>query len=107
MRRPPTAKTKRARLYLDASRLLSEGYDSARADLQSLAAVRLDRSDAALLAAVRNVAVKLRTALSLSAVDAQAGASGQEPGADQTIEHAEEALKRTESMASIGAGALP
>lgn len=98
----------RARLYLDAGRLFSEGYDGARANLQSLAAaVRLDRSDAALLAAVRNIAVQLRAAPSVGAVDAQAEASGSKAGTDQIIEDAEEALKRTERMASIGTGASP
>ncbi|HEV7480275.1 MAG TPA: hypothetical protein VGO05_08345, partial [Roseiarcus sp.] len=46
----------RARLYLAASRLFSDAYDAALADLRTLPAAKLDRADASLLAAARRVA---------------------------------------------------
>jgi len=97
----------RARLYRDAGRLISGDYDAARADLQTIAAAKLDRSDAALLAAVRSVARQLRTEPSSAAVAAQAETTGRKRGADLTIESAEQALKRTESMASPREGGAP
>ena len=50
----------RARLYLAASRLFSDAYDAAIADLRTLSAAKLDRADASLLAAARRVAAELR-----------------------------------------------
>ena len=50
----------RARLYLAASRLFSDAYDAAIADLKTLSASKLDRADASLLAAARRVAAELR-----------------------------------------------
>ncbi len=50
----------RARLYLAASRLFSDAYDAALADLRTLSVAKLDRADASLLAAARRVAVELR-----------------------------------------------
>ena len=64
----------RARLYFDAGRLFSDGYDAARADLRGIAAAKLDRSDAGLLASVRSVAAQLRIAPSAGA-DRGAGRS--------------------------------
>jgi chemotaxis protein MotC len=100
----------RGRLYLDASRLFSDGYAAARADLQTIAAAKFDRSDAGLLASIRNVAAQLRTAPSSGAVEAQ----GAEPvdkeearGSQQTIGLAVEALKRTEQTVAAGQGAAP
>ena len=50
----------RARLYLAASRLFSDAYDAALADLRALSAAKLDRADLSLLAAARRVAAELR-----------------------------------------------
>jgi chemotaxis protein MotC len=100
----------RARLYLDAGRLLSGGYDAARADLQAIATSRLDRSDAGLLASVRGVAAQLRTAPSAGAVEAQGAQPGEgdkASGPAQTIGLAEVALKRTESEAGATVGRSP
>ncbi len=100
----------RGHLYLDASRLFSEGYDAARADLQAIPPSKLDRSDAALLASVRGVAAQLRIAPSAGAVEAQGAQSGEgekAAGPTQTIGLAEEALKRTEREAAAGEGAPP
>ncbi|MBV8103079.1 MAG: hypothetical protein JO223_00335 [Hyphomicrobiales bacterium] len=93
----------RARLYLDAGRLLSDGYDAARADLQAIAAAKLDRSDAGLLASVRAVAAQLRAAPSAGAVEAQGDRpteGGKAGGPTETIGLAEAALKRTEHAAN-------
>src|SRR5271166_275409 len=98
----------RGRLYLDASRLLSDEYAAARADLQAIAAAKFDRSDAGLLASVRNVAAQLRTMPSAGAVEAQRappGEGGKVAGPDQTIGFAEEALKRSQRTAAAGEGA--
>ena len=91
----------RARLYLDAGRLFSDGYDAARADLREIAAAKLDRSDAGLLASARSVAAQLRIAPSAGAMEAQGEVAGEgkKEGADQTIQQAEEALKRTDDIA--------
>jgi hypothetical protein len=57
-----SAEAMRARLYLAASRLFSDGYDAAIADLQALSAAKLDRTDTSLLAAARRIAAELRIA---------------------------------------------
>ncbi len=92
----------RGRLYLDAGRIFSDAYDGAVSDLQGIAVARLDRSDAALLAAARNVAAQLRV---VPAAAAMAASGDVKPGpAPPTIAKAEEALRRTESLAAPGAG---
>ena len=105
---PDSVDETRGRLYLDAARLLSDGYDAARADLQAIAAAKLDRSDAGLLASVRSVAAQMRTAPSAGAIEAQ-GAEPSESekavGPAQTIGLAEAALKRTERAVDAGQGA--
>jgi flagellar motor protein MotB len=100
----------RGRLYLDASRLFSDGYAAARADLEVIAATKLDRSDAGLLASIRSVAAQLGTTPSAGAIAAQ----GVEPvdnkearGPQQTIGLAVEALKRTEQTVAAGQGGGP
>jgi hypothetical protein len=110
--RPESPEQARARLYLDAGRIFSDGYDAALADLQGLTASKFDRSDAGLLASVRNVAAALRVAPSARAVEAQDGASGgsaretvDEPA--QTIDRAYEALKRTAHLADASQGGAP
>jgi chemotaxis protein MotC len=106
---PDSPDEARARLYLDAGRLFSDGYEAARADLRGIAAAKLNRPDAGLLASVRSVARQLRSAPSPGAIEAQGEASGKGPkaGADQTIERAEEALKRTERVADAGGASAP
>jgi hypothetical protein len=93
----------RARLYLDAGRIFSDGYDAAAADLHAIAAARLDPSDAALLATARNVAAQLRAPPAVAAAgpgDATAN------GVGLTIGKGEEALRRTASLgAATGDGA--
>ncbi len=95
----------RGRLYLDAGRIFSDAYDGAVSDLQGIAASRLDRSDAALLAAARNVAAQLRAPVAASSAEAKAGSGDAKPESEpSTIAKAEEALRRTDSLAAPGAG---
>jgi chemotaxis protein MotC len=95
----------RARLYLNAARIFLDGSDSALANLNALP--KLDPSDAALLAAIRNAAAQFRLTPSPAAVEQQAASAGDEKaGAEaQTIRDAEAALKRTASLAVAGGGA--
>ena len=96
----------RGRLYLDAGRIFSDAYDGAVSDLQGIAASRLDRSDAALLAAARNVAAQLRAPVAAAGAEAKAASGDPKPeGEPSTIAKAEEALRRTESLAAPGASA--
>jgi chemotaxis protein MotC len=96
----------RARLYLAAGQIFSDGYDAATADLQALTASKLDRTDANLLAAVRRVAAELRIAPAAAAVDSQ-GAPSADSGKDNasgpalTIERAQDALMRTSGLVSL------
>ena len=107
---PDSVDEARGRLYLNAARLLSDGYDAARADLQALAAAKLDRTDAGLLASVRSVASQMRTAPSAGAIEAQGAApnAGENAvGPAQTIGLAEAALKRTERAADASQEGAP
>jgi chemotaxis protein MotC len=105
---PDSVDEARGRLYLDAGRLLSDGYDAARADLQTIAAAKLDRSDAGLLASVRAVAAQLRSAPSAGAVEACQPTEGEKAGGPtDTIGLAEAALKRTEHVANTSQGGAP
>ncbi|HVP97931.1 MAG TPA: hypothetical protein VMS87_01515 [Roseiarcus sp.] len=88
----------RARLYLDAGKLLSDEYDSAVADLQTIPPARLDPSDAALLAYVRGVAAQLRAAPNPAAIAARGDEAGAAKDAGSAIGLAEEALKRTADL---------
>jgi chemotaxis protein MotC len=103
---PDSPDAARARLYLAAGQIFSDGYDAAAADLQALAASKLDRTDAYLLAAVRKVAAELRVAPAASAVDSQ-GAPSADSGKENavgpalTIERAQDALKRTSNLVSL------
>ena len=65
----------RARLYLAASRLFSDAYDAAVADLRTLSASKLDRRDASLLAAARRAAAELRIIPDLSVFNTQNAAA--------------------------------
>jgi chemotaxis protein MotC len=94
----------RARLYLAASRLFSDSYDAAITDLKTLSASKLDRADAALLAAVRRTAAALRTAPDVGAINAQDpaalgdGDKDKPSGPALTIEQAQAALQRTSAL---------
>jgi chemotaxis protein MotC len=101
---PGSVEEARGRLYLDAGRIFSEAYDSAFAELRQISAAKLDRSDAALLTAALGVAAQLRVKPDAAAVEAQAPPDGDagKDGAPSTIRSAEEALRRTESLAAAG-----
>ena len=106
---PNSLEEARARLYLSTARIFTDSYDVALAALQSIAGSKLDRSDAALLAAVRSAAAQLRMVPSAGAIQAQ-GASPEEAKANETalrIGQAEAALKRTANIAAESAGAPP
>ena len=110
--RADTSDAARARLYLAASQIFSDGYDAAAADLQSLAASKLDRTDANLLAAARRVAAELRIAPDAAVVNAQERSPGdgdkdKADGPALTIERAQDALKRTSALAPMHEGGAP
>jgi chemotaxis protein MotC len=95
----------RARLYLAASRLFSDAYDPATADLRALSAAKLDRADMSLLAAARRVAAELRIAPDVGVVNAQDPAAPGDGDKDRpvgpalTIAQAQDALQRTSGLA--------
>lgn len=101
----------RARLYLAASRLFSEAYDAAIADLRALSAAQLDRADASLLAAARRAAAELRIAPDVGVFNTQNAtalpdAEKEKPsGPELTIAQAQEALARTEALVRAQNGA--
>jgi chemotaxis protein MotC len=103
----------RARLYLAASRLFSDGYDAAIADLRTLSASKLGRADAGLLAAARRAAAELRLAPDVGVVNAQDPAALADGDKDKpsgpalTIEQAQAALQRTSSLVSTQSGGSP
>jgi chemotaxis protein MotC len=103
----------RARLYLATSRLFSDAYDAAIADLKTLSASQLDRMDASLLAAARKVAAGLRIVPDQSVFNTENAvalpdANKEKPsGAALTIAQAQEALQRTSSLAPAETGAPP
>ncbi|HEY1886344.1 MAG TPA: hypothetical protein VGG86_09860 [Roseiarcus sp.] len=104
----------RARLYLAAGRLFSDGYDAALADLRTLPESKLDRSDASLLSAARRVAAQLRVAPDLNVFNTENAAAlpdaeKEKPsGPALTIAQAQAALQRTSSLvSSIETGGSP
>jgi hypothetical protein len=103
----------RARLYLAASRLFSDAYDAAIADLKTLSASELDRTDASLLAAARKVAAQLRIAPDQSVFNTQNAAALPDTNKDKpsgpalTIAQAQDALQRTSSLAPTERGGPP
>ncbi len=103
----------RARLYLAASRLFSDGYAAAIADLRTLSASELDRSDASLLGAARRAAAELRIIPDLNVFNTQNAAAlpdsdKEKPtGPALTIAQAQEALQRTSSLAPTQNGGPP
>ena len=102
----------RARLYLAASRMFSDAYDAAIADLKTLSASKLDRADASLLAAARKVAAELRIVPDLNvfntenAVALPDAAKDKPSGPALTIAQAQDALQRTSSLAPATRGRL-
>jgi chemotaxis protein MotC len=103
----------RARLYLAASRLFSDAYDAAIADLKTLSASELDRADASLLTAARKVAAELRVAPDLNVFNTQNAAALPDASKDKpsgpalTIAQAQDALQRTSSLAPPQDGGPP
>ena len=103
----------RARLYLAASRLFSDAYDAAIADLRTLSATKLDRADASLLAAARRAAAELRIAPEIGVVNTQDpaalgdGDKNKASGPALTIEQAQAALLRTSSLVQTQNGGSP
>jgi len=102
----------RARLYLAASRMFSDAYDAAAADLRTIIASRLDRADANLLAAVRRVAAVLRIApdagfLTSSPASLDGGDKDKPNGPALTIERARNALERTAGLLPGQGGGAP
>ncbi len=110
--RADTPEAARARLYLAVSQIFSDRYEAATADLQSLAASKLDRTDANLLAAARRVAAELRIAPDAPVVNAQEPSPGdgdkdKADGPALTIKRAQDALKRTSALAPMHEGGAP
>jgi chemotaxis protein MotC len=103
----------RARLYLATSRLFSDAYDAAIADLKTLSASKLDRTDASLLTAARKVAAELRVAPDLNVFNTQNAAALPDASKDKpsgpalTIAQAQDALQRTSSLAPTENGGPP
>lgn len=96
----------RARLYLAAGKLFSDGYDAAIADLRTLSESKLGRSDASLLNAVRRVAAQLRVLPDLNVFNTENAVAlpdantGKPSGPALTIAQAKDALQRTSSLVS-------
>jgi chemotaxis protein MotC len=103
----------RARLYLAAGRLFSDGYDAAIADLRTLSESQLDRSDASLLSAARRVAAQLRVVPDLNVFNTENAVALPDAGKEKpngpalTIAQAKEALQRTSSFATTHDGGSP
>jgi chemotaxis protein MotC len=96
----------RARLYLAAGRLFSDGYDAALADLRALSESKLDRSDASLLSAARRVAAQLRVVPDLNVFNTENAAALHDADKEKpsgpalTIAQARDALQRTSNVVS-------
>ena len=94
----------RARLYLAASRLFSDAYDAALADLRALSAAKFDRADTSLLIAARRVAAELRvvpdqTVFNTQNAIALPNVEKSKPSEPElTIARAQDALQRTSSL---------
>jgi chemotaxis protein MotC len=97
------ADDERAQVYQGGARIISGDYDAAVAELKSVNARMLDKRDATLLAAIREVAARLHAPL-VEAPPSHAAASDGAPAspppddkASKTIALAEVALKRSAS----------
>ena len=96
---PDSPQGERARLYLAAGQIFTADPETARAALHALSPGRLDRDDAALLAAARSVAAQVRLMPAPGAIDAQADAMSKDAtGAGATIASAEGALRQTANL---------
>lgn len=100
---PDSADEARAKLYEAMARILTLEYNSGLAELQSVAAAKLDRRDQELLASARGVAAFLRQppAEIVEHPEAAAGppAAKQDDATAQTIALAEASLGRTAALA--------
>jgi chemotaxis protein MotC len=99
----------RARLYLAASRMFSDTYDAAAADLRTISASKLDRAGADLLAAVRRVASELRIVPETGFVNSSGASLGngdkeKANGPALTIERARDVLERTAGLVHVEGG---
>ena len=97
---PDSADEARAKLYQATARILTPDYDAGLAELQSVAAAKLDRFDQQLLASARAIAAFLRQPPpDVTSQDlAPAAADAQPDAATQTIALGETALGRTASL---------
>ncbi|HEY1943939.1 MAG TPA: hypothetical protein VGH40_17650 [Roseiarcus sp.] len=96
----------RGRLYEASARIMTPDYDNGLAELQSVAEVKLDTRDQALLGAVRGVASYLRQPMPSDASPPAASAPGADPAA-AAIALAEEALNRTAAEGGDGGKGKP
>lgn len=95
----------RGRLYQAAARTLTDQYESGVAQLQAIDPKKLPKRDAALLAAARTIARRVReTTTAISAAAAPAAAPDQpDDTASATIHLAESALLKAQNVQSAGA----
>jgi len=106
---PDSADEARARLYEGAARILTADYDAGVAELQTIAAAKLDRRDQPLLETVRAIAAYLR-APRAAADPAPAAEAAPDEGDDEaakTIALAKAALDRTAATAGAVGKASP
>jgi chemotaxis protein MotC len=95
-----SADAARARLYQAAGRTLTDQYESGVAELQAIDPRKLSKPDAALLAAARTVALRVRET---TAAAPTAAPDQQDDLASATIHLAEAALLKAQSVQSTGA----
>jgi chemotaxis protein MotC len=88
----------RGQLYRAAARVMGDSYQDAAAALQALAAAKLDKRDAALLAAAREVSAQLRAPPGADAPGPRAAPAGD--AASATIALAEATLERTQALSA-------
>ncbi len=100
-----SADAARGRLYQAAGRTLTDQYESGVAELQAIDPKKLSKPDAALLAAARSVALRVRetTAAAAAAGAPTAAPDQQDDLASATIHLAEAALLKAQSVQSTGA----
>jgi chemotaxis protein MotC len=100
-----SADAARGRLYQAAGRTLTDQYESGVAELQAIDPKKLPKRDAALLAAARTVAMRVREATNAASAAAAPTAAPNQPddSASATIHLAEAALLRAQSVQSAGA----
>jgi len=94
-----SADAARGRLYQAAGRALTDQYESAVAELQAIDPKKLSKRDAALLAAARTVALRVRETTSAAPA---AAPDQQDDSASATIHLAEAALSKAPNVQSAG-----